>query len=272
MDLIRVDGLVCGFPDRPVLRELSFSVQEGDFIGVIGPNGAGKTTLTRVLAGILRPAAGKIFYRERELAAIPPSVLAREMALLPSALDLHFPYSVNEFVSMGRFPFIGRFGRFSDRDLEIITRCLRWLDIERIRERRMNEISDGERQRVCLAQTLAQEPRFIILDEPTSHLDIGHQYAILDLLKEVNLRRQLSILAVFHELNIASEYCGTILLLRDGRLAGMGRPDEVLRPDKIREAYGTDVAVFTNPVTGRPFLSRVGKENKGSGDSNCSDR
>ena len=186
--ILRVNNLVCGYERKEVLKKVSFSVEEGSFLGIIGPNGSGKTTLFRAITRVLRPYRGEIFYKEKAISRIPRRELAREVAVLPQALSITFSYSVEEFVLMGRFPYLGRLEKAKDVDLKIVEKAMSLADVQPLRGRMISELSGGEKQRAILAQALAQEPKLLLLDEPTSHLDIGHQIEILDLVRSEERR------------------------------------------------------------------------------------
>ena len=173
--MLKTKNLICGYDKRKVIRDISFSIEKGDFIGIIGPNGTGKTTLFRAVSNILRPWSGSISYKEKDISKIPPRDFAREVAVIPQILEISFAFSVEEFVSMGRFTHLGRFQAWRERDSRILEDALRVTFTSSLRRRKMFELSGGERQMVILAQGFAQEPELLLLDEPTSHLDISHQ-------------------------------------------------------------------------------------------------
>lgn len=260
MDLLRVDDLICGYGDVKVLKGVSFSVKRGSFLGIVGPNGAGKTTLFRTITRILKPWRGKIFYCGQELNRISSRDLAKEVAVLPQILEIPFSFSVEQFVSMGRFPHLRRFERLKRHDLEVIENAMVLSDVLPFRERRISELSGGERQRAILAQAFAQEPRFLLLDEPTAHLDIGHQVEILDLIRRLNREGDLTVIMVLHDLNLASEYCDRLILLKEGEIFKEGGPQEVLTFENIEKVYNTVVIVKENPISSKPYILLVSEE------------
>jgi len=205
MDLLEVKNLTCGYNGTDVIRDVSFSIRQGEFLGILGPNGAGKTTLFRAVTGILRPGAGSILYNGRKIDEIPARELAREVAVLPQVLDVSFPFSVEEFVRMGRFARRGRLEPFGKEDEAAVDKAMALTEIQDLGSKILNHLSGGERQRVLLAQALAQEPRLMLLDEPTTHLDIKHQVEILGLLSGLN-REGLTIAAILHDLHLAAEH------------------------------------------------------------------
>ncbi len=258
--ILRVNELVCGYENEEVLRGISFSVNEGSFLGIIGPNGSGKTTLFRCITRGLKPYRGEIFYKEKSLNRIPRRELAREVAVLPQLLSIPFPCSVEEFVLMGRFPYLGRLESAKKVDLETVEKAMVLADILPLRERRVSELCGGERQRVILAQALAQEPELLLLDEPTSHMDIGHQIEILDLLRKLNREKKITVIMVSHDLNLAGEYCERLILLKEGKIYQKGSPAEVLSSVHIEAVYETVVLVEKNPLSGKPYIILVSGE------------
>ncbi|NOX96798.1 MAG: ABC transporter ATP-binding protein [Nitrospirae bacterium] len=260
--ILRVSGLVCGYGEEEVLKGISFSVAEGSFLGIIGPNGSGKTTLFRCITRVLKPYRGEIFYKGKSLNRIPRRELAREVAVLPQMLSIPFPCSVEEFVLMGRFPYLGRLERGKRADLEMVEKAMVLTDILPLRERRVSELCGGERQRVILAQALAQEPELLLLDEPTSHMDIGHQIEILDLLRKLNREKKITVIMVSHDLNLAGEYCERLILLKEGTIYQKGSPAEVLSYVHIEAVYETVVLVENNPLSGKPYIILVSGEER----------
>jgi len=264
-DILNIDSLTCGYDTREVLREISFSVKKGDFLGIVGPNGAGKTTLFRAITRILKPWGGKIFYCGKDINLISRGELAKEVAVLPQSLEIIFSFSVEQFVSMGRFARTGRLQTLKRNDLDVIENVLALTEVSTLRERRISELSGGERQRAILAQSFAQEPRLLLLDEPTAHLDIGHQVQILDLIKKLNREEKLTVIMVMHDVNLAGEYCDRLILLNDGMIFKDGTPQEVLTYQAIEEVYKTVVVVDKNPVTKKPRIFLVPGDKRETG-------
>jgi len=260
MDILKVNDLSCGYDEQEVIKDISFSAGEGDFLGIIGPNGAGKTTLFRAITGILKPWKGGIFYKDKDIRKVSPRDFAREVAVIPQILDIPFAFSVEEFVLMGRFPHIGRFEALRKQDHKVLEDALNLTDTLFLRERKICELSGGEKQRVILAQGFAQQPSLLLLDEPTSHLDIAHQVQILDLVKRLNKEKGLAVIVVLHDLNLASSYCDRLILLKEGAIFKEGSPQEVLTYQNIEEVYKTLVVVKENPVSLKPYILLVSAE------------
>ncbi len=235
-----------------VLEDLSWSLSAKEFWGILGPNGSGKTTLLKVIDGILKPRRGLVRIDDRDIGSIGRSELARLIAVVPQESDLVFPFTVEEVVLMGRAPHLGRFAFESDRDRDIAGQAMERTGILPFARRNMNELSGGERQRVLIARALAQQPRVMLLDEPTAFLDIKYQKTIFDLVTDLNHDEGIAIVAVTHDLNLASLYCDKLLLLRQGKIHSRGSPEEVITEERIASVYETDVRVERDGETGRP--------------------
>jgi iron complex transport system ATP-binding protein len=251
---ISYDGL------QNILSHITFGVKKGTFIGVIGPNGSGKTTLLNALSRILTPSDGVIFVQGRELSSLSQRELARELGVVPQDTNIHFDFRVRDIVLMGRHPYIDRFSRESEEDYEIARRAMEMTRTIQFADRSILEISGGERQRVIIARALAQQPRVLLLDEPTSHLDISHQMEILGIIK--GLKHEVTVVAVFHDLNLASYYCDELILLDKGEIRYMGTPGEVLTREHIREIFRLEAIVKTNPLTRKPYVMPIFEERR----------
>jgi iron complex transport system ATP-binding protein len=253
--MLEIKGISCGYGKRIVLHDVGFDVQKGEFVGVIGPNGSGKTTLMRAINGFLPLTKGTILLEGKGIQRMPRRDLATTMAVVTQAPEGMPPLSVVEFVLLGRIPYWGRLQLLeTNNDLEIADGAMAQTGIDHLRARGMKELSGGERQLVFLARALAQEPRLLFLDEPTAHLDIGHQVQIMDLLRQLNRERSLTIVLVLHDLTLAGLYCDRLILLHEGRLHRLGLPMDVLTEEVIEEVYRTAVTVMETPVGGRPVI------------------
>ncbi len=253
-DILNISELSCGYGDTEVVHGVSFGVRAGEMLGIIGPNGSGKTTLLRTVSGVLRPFGGRVLVEGQDLHELSPGEIARRLAFVSQDVLVDFSFTVREIVMMGRTPHIGRLGWETGHDRETAERAMKFLDVLQLADRPITDMSGGERQRVFLAMALAQEPRVLLLDEPTSHLDINHQVAILDLIHRMKTGEGVSVLLVSHDLNLASEYCDRLVLFSEGSVKLMGSPEEVLTEANIREVYGTRVRLEKNPSTGRPHV------------------
>ncbi len=243
-----------------VLRDVSFRIEKGEFIGVIGPNGSGKTSLLKLLYRLLSPQQGEIFYEGTPIRQMNRAEIARRIAVVPQETHSLFPFRVLEVVLMGRSPYLGHLMFESRKDLEIAKRALEWTDTLAFADRPIDELSGGERKRVFIARALAQEPEIILLDEPTATLDIHHQLDFLQRILDLNRDRGLTIVMASHDMNLASEFCDRLLLLNAGRADRIGTPKEVITKENIERVYGCEVWVDQNPIAQMPriFLVRKG--------------
>jgi iron complex transport system ATP-binding protein len=251
---IAADQVAFDYGRGAVLEDVSVAVPAGEMVGVIGPNGSGKTTLVRLLAGVLRPGRGSVHLEGRNLATLRRREVARRLAVVPQDASVEFPFTALEVVLMGRAPHLPPLAFPRARDLDIARRALARLDVGGVEERPLLALSGGERQRVLLARALAQEPRVLLLDEPTTHLDLRHQTGIYDVLRELARGHGAAILSVLHDLNLAALYCDRLVLLAGGRIVAEGTPRDVLTAATLARVYGTAVHVATHAVTGTPVV------------------
>ncbi|HHY59022.1 MAG TPA: heme ABC transporter ATP-binding protein [Clostridia bacterium] len=248
---LSVDRLVFSYGNDPVLNDISFQVEHGGFVTIVGPNGSGKSTLLKNLSAVLAPEAGQVFLDGEALYRVPPKELAKKLAVVPQETAVQFPFTVMEAVMMGRMPHQKRFQGETEEDLAVVKRALERTHTWHLRDRPITELSGGERQRVIVARALAQEPKVLLLDEPTAHLDLQHQMELLNLLKEINEESRVTVLAVLHDLNLAAQYSKYVILLHQTRIFAAGAPEEVLTAQNIREVYGMEVVITPNDLTGR---------------------
>ena len=244
----------CGYEDKIVLDGLDLAVSEKEMLGIIGPNGSGKTTLFRCVTRSLPSAKGSVMLKGKNIDSYSWKDQAAVMAVLPQFLRVPYDFTVEDFVMMGRFPYLERLKPVSARDREAEEVALKVTDTAHLRRRSVLRLSGGEQQRVFLAQALCQEPEIILLDEPTSHLDIGHQKEVMDLLLKLNRTKGLTVVSVLHDLNIASAYCSRIVLLEKGRVAADGTPEKVLKKATIEKVYRTKVTLSRGPGPRRPAI------------------
>ena len=255
--LLKINNLSGGYHREDIIKGLSLNVQQGDFLVVIGPNGSGKTTLLRFLTRVLSFRDGEILYNHENILQMNLKQFCRKVAFVSQDIATDFSFSVLELVLMGRIPHLKRLQYETKKDIEIVLEKLTLTDTLNLKDKRIDELSAGERQRVIIAQALAQEPELLFLDEPTAHLDISHQIQILDLLKKLNQQNKLTIVMILHDLNLASAYANRIALLDKGVVFKEGRPEEVLTYQNIEAVYKTVVLVNNHPVTGKPNVVLV---------------
>jgi len=243
-----------GRHQRPfTLSGLSFGIGRGEIVGVIGPNSAGKTTLTRLLTRVIEPAAGEIFLEGAPLRRIERRELARCVGVVPQGAPTQFPFTVGELVLMGRYPHgPGRYFE-SSRDRALAREAMAATGVLDLAELPLDDLSGGERQRAIIARALAQEPRLLVLDEPTAHLDLRYQAEAAALMRRLNQERGMTIMLISHDLNLAAEVCDRLLLLSDGRAAAIGAPEAVLEEALLASVFGCQVIVVKSEA-GRPVV------------------
>ena len=250
--MLSVEHVDLAYGKQTVVDGVSFQVRRGEFVAVLGPNGSGKSTLLRALCRLHPLQSGHVSFLGRPLASIKQRELARQLALVRQESFVSFDFTVREVVTMGRLPYLGRWQQESAADLALIDGYLAQTRIANLADRPMHALSGGERQRVFLAQALTQEPELLLLDEPTNHLDINHQIEVLDLVREQNRQRQLTVIAVLHDLNLAALYADRLLVLHEGRLVADGGPSDVLTRGMIEQVYGCRAAVVAHPMLHGP--------------------
>jgi iron complex transport system ATP-binding protein len=250
---VAVRGLDVALGGRPVLKGVSLEVPGGSWTAVIGPNGAGKSTLLRAVLGLL-PCAGEIAVAGADLSALKPRQRARLVAYAPQSPNLPVGMTVFDYTLLGRSPYIPHLGRESARDRTIAGEVLDRLDLTGLADRPLDHLSGGERQRVVLARALAQQTSVLLLDEPTTALDIGHQQQVMELIDQLRLSDGLTVVTTIHDLTLAGQYADDLVLLSGGRVAAAGAPGEVLTRAAIQEHFDARVHVLPGP-DGRPLLS-----------------
>jgi len=253
-----IEDLVCRYGVIPALGGVSLSVEEGEFLGIVGPNGSGKTTLLRAIIGLVTPERGGVALDGADVSHLGARAIAARVALVPQRPHHGFGFSVFDIVLMGRTPHLARLAREGEEDLAVARQAMERTRTWHLRHRPMDELSGGEQQRVLLARALAQTPQVLLLDEPTAHLDIRHQVEMMALVADLNAGG-LTVVAALHDLNLASMFCGRLVLLHEGRLAGIGAAQEVLTAERLRAVYGAEVEVRPHPATGRPLVTILGQ-------------
>ncbi|MHB0911850.1 MAG: heme ABC transporter ATP-binding protein [Armatimonadota bacterium] len=259
--MIEARGLVAGYGGRDVLRGVELRIAPGELAGIVGPNGSGKSTLLSALIGSLPLRQGEVRLDGRRLAEYGPRERARRIGSVPQTAVPQFAFTVRESVEMGRHPHIGRFASPGEADRAAVEEALRETDIAHLADRPVDALSSGEFQRVTIARALAQQPKILLLDEPTAHLDIGHQMDIFELLTRLTRDRGISVVCVSHDLNLAAEYCERLILFSEGRVFADGAPGEVITEENLQAVYGTLVRIHENPHSGQPMVL-VGREEK----------
>ena len=260
---ISVQNLFYEIDGKTLLDDVSLHIDQGQFVGLIGPNGAGKSTLIKAISGILRYQGGSVRLEGTDLSSISSREIAASLALVPQIAPYTHGFTSLELVLMGRYPHLGRFQVEGRADERIARDAMRLTETEKFADRTLGTLSGGERQRVFVARALAQQPRILLLDEPTSNLDVLHQLKALDLVQQL-VEEGLTAVAAIHDLHMAARYCDRLVLLSNGRTLADGPPEEVLLPEIIESAFGVKSAVYRDPNTGSLAISLIGPGGRAS--------
>ncbi|MGG3470677.1 adenosylcobinamide amidohydrolase [Neobacillus pocheonensis] len=253
--MLTVHQLSGGYTGEAVLKDISFEVKKGELFGVLGPNGSGKTTLLKMLSGILPIQKGEIVIGGKRLQEYKAKQLAQMIAVLSQHSSQSFSYTVKDTVSLGRYAHQhGLFQTWSHQDEEVVQKVMKQVGVDAFQDKNIQQLSGGEKQRVFLAQALAQEPEILLLDEPTNHLDLSYQKELLDLLKKWTTENGLTVISIFHDLNLAGLYCDRLLLLENGTINIDHIPNEVLREDRIKLVYHTNIQKHPHPKVAAPQM------------------
>lgn len=257
--MLEVKELTCRYNKRFILKAINFKVKEEALLGIIGPNGSGKTTLLRAITKVIKPLNGKILFEGEDIWQIGFKELARKVAFVTQTpLSYGLDITVEQFVLLGRVPHRKLFQFLETKYDKVIAQdAMALTNILGIKDRPISELSGGERQLAFIARALTQEPKLLLLDEPTAHLDIAHQIRILDLIKRLNSSFRLTVIIVLHDLNLASQYCDELILLNNGRLYKRGSPEEILTAENIEDVYKTKVIIKEDPISSRPYIFLV---------------
>lgn len=254
---ISAQGLTYEVEAQTLLHGVDLHAGRGELVGLIGPNGAGKSTLLRAMSGILRHQEGAVRLEGRDLESLSSRDVAATLALVPQIAPYTHGFTAMELVLMGRYPHLGRFQIEGSEDDRIARESMRLTETEQFAGRTLDTLSGGERQRVFVSRALTQQPRVLLLDEPTSNLDVFHQLKVFDLVRRL-VDDGLTAIAAIHDLNMAARYCDRLVLLSGGRVLADGTPEEVLTPERIARAFGVRAAVYPDPATGSLAVSLIG--------------
>ncbi len=254
---VKIDNLKCGYPSGFMLNSICFDIKKGSFAGIIGPNGSGKTTLFKAITGEIPVIGGSISINSIDTSTMSAKQKARKIAIVTQnteAADI----TVEDYVLMGRMPYKKHFQLFeTDKDYEVANRFMELTGVLKFKQRLMYELSGGEQQLAAIARALTQEPELLLLDEPTSHLDIAHQMQVLNLIQQLNSDLDITVLMVIHDLNLAAEFCNYLVMMDSGKIFVKGEPKEVLKYDNIETVYKTVVVTHENPLSKKPIVLLV---------------
>ena len=257
--MLIIHNLSVSYHQRRILHNIDLTLQKGEILGVVGPNGAGKSTLIRAISGVIHLDSGNIKKGNKDITHLPPDQRARYIAVVPQARHLPVDYTVQQTVLMGRTPYLGWFGTITEKDLIVVNQILQQTELLPFADRLVGELSGGEQQRVLLARALAQKTPILLLDEPTSHLDLQHQTSILNKVKVAAQENNLAVLMVLHDLNLVTIYADRVALMREGRIQNIGKPDDVFTSENIQATYHVKVHIIPHPDYGTPLILPDGK-------------
>ncbi len=252
---IEVKNLKFSYRESLVLKGLSFNIKKGEFVSIIGPNGSGKSTLLKTLNNLYKPNSGDILIEGKNVEDYSKRDLAKIVGFVPQDTTIDYEFTVEDIIMMGRHPYKGRFQKEDKIDYKIVNDVMEMTNTLKFKDSLITEISGGERQRVIIAKALAQNPSIILLDEPTSHLDINHQIELLNLLRTLNKEKGTTIVLVIHDINLAARFSDDIILLNEGEIIGIGNPEDVITAKNIEKAYNLDVAIENNKYTNTVSLT-----------------
>ena len=253
-----INDISFNYNDSPVLDGVTLNVIKGEVIGILGPNGCGKTTLLRNLNKNLLPHQGSVLLDDADMKDISKKEIARSIAVVPQSNEIRFAFTARDIVAMGRMPFMGAFTGESTEDIEIIESAMRRTGITDFKERFINTMSGGERQRVIIARALAQTPSILLMDEPTLHLDISTQFDVLDLVYKLSKEDELTVVIVSHDLPMVVRYCDRLVMLKDHKVFAMGTPEEVLTSENMKAVFNVDAVLEKDESTGRNNVRLIG--------------
>ncbi|GAB7056973.1 MULTISPECIES: ABC transporter ATP-binding protein [unclassified Paenibacillus] len=251
---VDVEEVSKAFGAREVLRGVRFRVKPGEWFGILGPNGSGKSTLLHLITGLEPATAGNVRLDGKPVASCSRKALARQIAVLEQDALPPLGFTVQEVIEMGRYPYQNWLGDETADAAALVERIIAWLKLDSLRERTIDHLSGGERQRVALGKAMAQEPKLLLLDEPTTFLDIGYQVEMMDMVRKWQQEWGMTVISVLHDLNLAAQYCDRLLLLHEGATAGIGTAEEVLRADLLEQVYGTRPHILAHPDSGVPQI------------------
>ena len=257
--ILDIRNVSFAYGDTEILKSVDLRVEQGEIIGLVGPNGAGKSTLLSILTGTLKARRGAVMLDGQPLRDLRPRDRARLVAMVPQTPVVPPGFTAAELVMMGRNPHLRLLQWEGPEDLEVCRWAMEMTDTWELAHRTLSSLSGGEKQRVVIARALAQRTDLLLLDEPTAHLDIGYQPAVLDMIDRIGREAGVTVVAAMHDLTLAAQYCHRIALLHDGTISAVGKPDEVLRPEVVGKAFGADVCVTRHPVHGTPVILPVGE-------------
>ncbi|MDD3225808.1 MAG: ABC transporter ATP-binding protein [Clostridium sp.] len=257
---IKIKNLSCTLGNEKILHSIDLKLEKKKFYSIIGPNGSGKTTLLKNISKSLEPLKSTVFIEGADIRDLRNKSLAKKLSCVPQNTEINFDFSVMDIVLMGRTPYIKNFQSESSADIEIAKNAMNLTNTWHLKDKNINDLSGGERQLVIIARAIAQETDILLLDEPISNLDIHHQIKILDTIKTLNIEKNITVITVLHDLNLAAQYSDYLILINQGKIQANGLCEDVLTKENIKKVYNMDTCILKNPVTGKPLIIPIGKK------------
>ena len=248
---LQVKNLKFSIDKKDILKDISFDIPKGSFVGIIGPNGSGKSTILKNIYRLYKPDSGRLILDNKDLSTMKDKDCAKEIAVLAQESNSQFDFTVEQIVKMGRYPYKSVFEDYSKKDIDMVNNMLKRVGLDDYSNRSFSKLSGGEKQRTLIARALVQDTDFLILDEPTNHLDIGYQIQLMDLVKSLNI----TTLSAIHDMNIASMYCDYLIVMKDGKIRKCGKVEEVITSDMLKEIFGVNAYVGVNPINNKLQVS-----------------
>lgn len=256
---LNIDNLSCGYADGFRISDININIKKGSFVGIVGRNGSGKTTLLKGIMSDIPIMGGSVCVGGKNIYNISTSERSKIISVVPQFSDI-CEMKVSEYVLMGRVPFRKKFQFFdTDEDIAIAEYYMKMTGTYKLKDKNITELSGGEQQMVCIASALTQQPQLLLLDEPTSHLDMTHQIQVLNIIKSLCANSSLTVMMIIHDISFASEYCDYIVMMKQGKVFKQGLSQDVINADNIKYLYDTDVFVHTNPISGNPMIFPISK-------------
>lgn len=252
--MIHIKNLRAGYSDKEIFKNLNLDFSRAEFVSILGPNGAGKSTLLKLINGFMKADSGEIEIAGKRVDKWQQQELAKIVTYIPQENFIQYNFTVEEIILMGRFPFISIWQSYSAKDKEIVDKIIHDLDLQKLRNKYINKLSGGEKQRTLIARAIAQDSAYILLDETFSHLDINHQVEILNIMKSLHTEKGKSIIMISHNINLSANYSQRMIALKDGQLIADGTPEEVVTTKNLAQLFDIELAVVTNPLTHKPNI------------------
>jgi iron complex transport system ATP-binding protein len=251
---LKVENLKFSYDEVFELKDINLKLEKGKFYSILGPNGCGKTTLVRNILRTLNRDNGSIVVNNKSIDDLKNKELAKQISLVPQNTNIDFDFTVEDIVFMGRAPYIARFSSEKEEDYNIVKKAMECTDTWDFKDKSINSLSGGERQRVIIARAIAQNTDIIVLDEPISNLDIHHQIETLNYIKKLNVENDITVLGVFHDLNLAIAYSDLLIVMKDGEVYSKGKPEDIINEKLMKDVYQINVHIMKNPVNGKPYI------------------